>query len=869
MPVFVWRLAGPSSPGVRQASAEGFFDEAIGYFSSFARPGIERPAASQNANVKRLALLELIAASPPSLLILDGLEAIQEAHDRPGKSRIREDEAVLVEFLSELDKANPEGLCVVTTREPPVDFDHYQGEGKVEFLELKGLAAEDGEKILRGEEVEGDSAEFRDAVRHCNGHPLFLRLLGIVLRQSHQGKIEYWRHVVERPDFQRDRIDPVHRSRRGEGTGNNEHDRVQPANPIERIIAYYEERLSNAERAVLRLQGFFRGPASHSALAALLRSGPESSPGVARKIAPFCSISDAELESALDTFCQARIFDRHARTDGESYESQSFLRLYCATENEAAYEAHALMRDYYARLICNEFPDAWREGHERLYRHLTALDENQDSRAIPSRAILRNLEAAVHGCRAGLLRDVAENIYWLKLARKEPSFRLRPAGDYFPKFLDALAQFFDPTWTRIAHACCSEQELTRPLEALIKQDTGHYLFLTGRLEEAVRLLEESVKIREVLVAELSGPERIDNLQHLSKHCRILREIELIRGNIDQAAAWSESSVEYAALLPRESDLAWGVETAAQAQVFHYQNRLEEAHAAFCAADASFLPICGRPMNSFGWHWFSEFLLDRIEARIDRPEFFPPDAGGVISELEEILERTVQMLATLPPERHIEQALGDLAQGRALAMRGGLQHRYGDHGQSRADFAQAELHFGRAAEELRAAGQRHYLVIGLLTWGDGLRRMGALDRAIATLTEARRIAHQHGMKLFDAEASWGLARCYGDMLRESAADDSDLRRTARECLNRAGRLLNPTGAAKLEAIGYQRRVAAMGELDRELGGWTYAGQNDYHTSAFCCRDPENTGRKVQPVAGDHKPICGVCAQLAPPQATAPR
>ena len=64
----------------------------------------------------------------------------------------------------------------------------------------------------------------------------------------------------------------------------------------------------------------------------------------------------------------------------------------------AGLDAHPLVREHFGQRLREQHPDAWREGHSRLYEHLRDTAEDLPE-TIEDMAPL--YAAVAHGCRAG------------------------------------------------------------------------------------------------------------------------------------------------------------------------------------------------------------------------------------------------------------------------------------------------------------------------------------------------------------------------------------------------------------------------------------------------------------------------------------
>ena len=76
---------------------------------------------------------------------------------------------------------------------------------------------------------------------------------------------------------------------------------------------------------------------------------------------------------------------------------------------DGALDAHPLLREYFARQLREQKPDAWRAAHRRLYEHLCATTKEGDQ---PTLEDLQPLyQAVAHGCQAGLQQEACDKVF--------------------------------------------------------------------------------------------------------------------------------------------------------------------------------------------------------------------------------------------------------------------------------------------------------------------------------------------------------------------------------------------------------------------------------------------------------------------------
>ena len=126
----------------------------------------------------------------PSLLILDGLEPVQEQTDHHD-SRIRD---VAIASLLRCLAFQNKGLCVITSRLPVSELAVFEST-TLQTVDVSGISESDGEALLRDHGVIGESIELRQAAREVAGHCLTLQLLGSLIHDEYRGDIHARRYI--------------------------------------------------------------------------------------------------------------------------------------------------------------------------------------------------------------------------------------------------------------------------------------------------------------------------------------------------------------------------------------------------------------------------------------------------------------------------------------------------------------------------------------------------------------------------------------------------------------------------------------------------------------------------------------------------
>ncbi len=328
-------------------------------------------AASNAGAFEKGQRLARIVGGRRCLLILDGLEPLQYAPTSPTPGELKDQGiAALLKGLA----AASHGLCVVTTRYSLPDLKAFWQTTAPE-VKLLRLSREAGVHLLRTLGVRGTAQEFETLVEDVKGHALTLTLLGGFLKRAFHGDIR-----------QRDRVKFEKADEKMDG------------GHAFRTMAAYEQWLlrdggdeGRREVAVLRLMGLFDRPADAGCLAALLQRTRHSRPDRTTRWSWPTTIGNSSL-SGLETAQTAH---------GEPRRTSGAL---------VSLDAHPHLREYFARQLRTQQPDAWRAAHRRLYEHLCATTKEGDQ---PTLEDLQPLyQAVAHGCQAGLQQEAHDDVFF-------------------------------------------------------------------------------------------------------------------------------------------------------------------------------------------------------------------------------------------------------------------------------------------------------------------------------------------------------------------------------------------------------------------------------------------------------------------------
>jgi tetratricopeptide (TPR) repeat protein len=638
------------------------------------------------------------------ILILDGVEPLQWG---PAGELGRLKEPALQALVGELGAQN-KGLCLITSRLTVADLAPFSNDQARE-LALHHLSPEAGAKLLIERGAKGLDEELRAAAKEYDGHCLALTLLGSYLRKAHKGDVR-----------KRDIIPPL------EGE------------PARRMMAIYEQWFAGKpEISVLRMLGLFDAPALEDEIFALRASPP---------IVGMTDLLDGLSESAWnETITTLR--------------DVGLLATASDTKDADELDAHPLVREHFSEQLHNEHPEAWQEGHLRLYEHL-----KKKAKPLPEtiEEMAPLYAAVIHGCLAGKNHEARNEVLRHRIWRGGEAFSTKKLGA-FGSEVAILSVFFKPPWNQLASG------LTDSDQALITNQAGFALRALGRLQEAGALMQMSLDMC-INQKDWTGA---------SLRATSISEIHMARGELGKALTAAQRIPEFAS---NSGDTSWSMDSKAKAAaILHALGRWDEAAALF---DAPARMQKAYPLfYSVQGFRYCDFLLDKGR------------------EADVLVRATQALKSAVRRKWPLIIALDHLSisRGHLLAVERG----------SCGDLASARDHIQQAVEGLRRAGYQDYFALGLLARAEFHVHTQAFAEAHRDLDEASSIATRCGFRLHETDAHLGYARL-------ALAEQTPF--TARAHLAKARTLISLTGyhrrdadLEKLEAMTRQTLLDALTAL----------------------------------------------------------
>jgi tetratricopeptide (TPR) repeat protein len=646
--VFGWSFFSQGT-SERVTSADLFVDQALRFFGD--------PTPTEGSPWAKGERLAALVRDARNLLVLDGLEPLQSPADGwrvqdPGLGQLLRRLARPVR--GEGGPAGEMGLCVMTSRQKVADLDGFPA--TTAALDLEQISPGAGRALLRVRGVRGTDAELEQVTSDFGCQALALNLLASFLRgvPGHQATA-----AAAIPDVQV--TDERGRHAR-------------------RVLEAFARRCGpGPEVELLLLLGLFDRPALPGALAAL-RAGP-AIPGLTDRLA---GRSESEWDRLL----------RKLRTEKLLAEEDK--------HQPELVDAHPLVREHFGERLEKENPQAWKEGHSRLFDFYSGSAEPQPD----SPDGLAPLFAAVyHGCKAGKYETVYESVYWQRIHRGSTFFAVRRLG-LFSATLQALGGFFRVRWT---------QPVLEPSKLL--SQAGGFLKAVGQLREAARARE----------ACLAFDQSENNDEGAAVEARNLAILYLDLGEIGKALASAEVGVK----LGRRNDDRWQ-SFAGLGTIMHYAGNSARSAEEFRSAERALLKSGLDESFLYGLAGFQycDLLLDL----------------GALREVKERAERSLETATWV-----LDIALDRLSLGRSCLL-AAMEDR-------RLDFSPAREHLGSAVDGFRRAGQQDVLPRGLLARAELQRLTGDFHGAEDDLEESLDICVRCELRLLEADTHLGYTRLH--------------------------------------------------------------------------------------------------------------
>lgn len=655
--VYAWSFDSQANGG-QIATSDQFIDGALRFF------GIE-PMATTSVWERCRQLTNLLQQGR-NLLILDGLDRLQEPPGgHPGGS-LRE--PVMRMLVRELAAFN-NGLCLITSRLPVADIQPFQGHTCLNIT-LGPLTVADGTRLLTEEGATGDTALLETAAAEARCHPLTLRLLGSYIRTVYHGDVGRWKSSGLPAALEQARHDIAGRI-------------------MDEYAGWFSGR---PESQILSSIGLFDRPATAGELSAI-----RAKPAVDGLNNLLVDLNDVQWAYAVSNLTAAGLLSQRV-------------------DEEAALEAHPLVRSHFGAVLRDSWPAAWRDGHERLYRHLSGIAVAKPSNL---KECLPLLSAVWHATQAGLASRMPQEIYWPRLS--QDSHQLRDV-------LRAAATNFQVLSYIVGAADTAEPPLAPVELAKLLCDQALDLRMLGKPQDAVlplrRAADEAIAAHDPAVAT-------NALRHLA-------QLHLTLGQFAEAKSAATAATEQSVALSQSH-----VESVAAALTLADVNRhIGEAAAAYEAVREVLHRLDDEEVMSGHAHratlYIAAFRAVEISVATRTRVLGDPAAFEDLVRLRDLVARLAD-LNQRTRALSLPRALMGLASAILAAAQGHLD-------------PATPVRIDHAISEIRETGQRPWLVQGLLIQSAAFRLSGAFDSASSSLRDARAVCLADGMvtRQFDCD-----------------------------------------------------------------------------------------------------------------------
>ena len=452
-------------------SPDAFIDTALRYFGGSA------VADSTLLSWEKGTCLAKLVSERRTILVLDGLESVQKP---PSDSNSG---AIVVHGIVALLRGlaqHGQGLCLITTRARVVDLEPFFGSTALE-IDLPPLSVDASVEFLHALKVHGPLSEMRRLAHDLDGHALTIDLIGGYLAMAHDGDLS-----------RRDRVDwAIADTRTKDG-------RVFGA-----IQAYVDWFLKSGIRgkvflSIMGMVALFDRAVHLDDLAAIRQ--PPAIDGLTDALT---EVTQDDWNIALHELVICRLLSRVGAT----------------------VDCHALVREFFARLLREGALATWREAQGRLFTYFSQSVTHLPQTLAETERLYR---ATRHGCLAGFHDIVLESIYKARLHRGEERYSWRKFGA-FTQELETLACFFDTNASKWRNPSGALSERDR---AFVLCETGFALQALGRMNEASEPMSSALRAFENLNdhagSALAG-------RNLSKHY-------LYMGDLHRALVTAERAV---------------------------------------------------------------------------------------------------------------------------------------------------------------------------------------------------------------------------------------------------------------------------------------------------------------------------------------
>lgn len=419
--IFDWSFYSQGIIDNRPVTADAFFYEAFKWF------GIEEIGSTKDKGEE----LALLVRKKKSIIILDGMEALQHTDDFIAKRGEIKDYSLKV-FLSMLSDYNP-GLCVITTRKQ-IPFLNSNYNDTCKIVKLSHFDLKQSKDIVQRYKINGNDSSIDTICRKYEGHALSLNLVCIYIRDALDCNAD--RFVAQNID----------------NIGCLEE-------KIDRIMRFYKKWFNDEIKVqILHLLSLFDRPTKQNEFNFMLE-GSEIL-GVTNELSHLTSYEISKNVRSLRQLSLLREFE---------------------LENESYLDIHPIIREYFKKELQNTYPLSFKKANNRLFNYFSiCANKNTNSKE------QMNLwfRAIYHGCLAERYEEIFDHIYMKHIKQDEIIDDARKLGGNSTN-INAISGFFSEPWTKI------KGDLDDDKKSLIFAEASFALRSKGLIVDAIAPLKQA------------------------------------------------------------------------------------------------------------------------------------------------------------------------------------------------------------------------------------------------------------------------------------------------------------------------------------------------------------------------------------------
>ena len=483
-------------------AADEFFAAALGHFGiSLEEEG--RPLSAEQRAAKLTDLLRTGVGGRPVLLVLDGLESMQDR--TAGREGLVTDTG-LRELLSatvndERPDTEPCGTILITTRAPLRGLKR-EGDPRFDELTLEELSEGDGVALLtRKYGLEIEPQDVKEFVKEVCGHALTLTLTGALLSEGGAAGADLGelRAFIASKEAKVTDPDLTRRTHRLPGY----------------VLRHYGDVLGPREQQFIRLLSCCVRPATRQDIEDVflheLRGEPEGGP-----------------------FNDKLAGGDYVQTRNTVIRRLLQLRLIGGNER-SGYDMHPLVRRHFYEEEGVLSAPQRKAVHTRFFDVLTARPEKRYPDTMAE--MLPLIDAALHGCRAGRAQAALDDVYYTRIGRKDTgrtTFYLSSDLGAVETELEVLRSFFPD-----GHFSTEPIVSREASKAYLIGAAGLATLNIGRPSTAVSLFARGLGARQTQ----------SDWANASVDCANLCESYLLLGRLPKAAEAAAQALDYVGRLP--------------------------------------------------------------------------------------------------------------------------------------------------------------------------------------------------------------------------------------------------------------------------------------------------------------------------------